>query len=171
MLILPKTKNSITLLKEAIEEAMDYLDISQTVRIKFSNGQRRTGCYRQKHLNGAPVSIGDNPSEWIHSITISKLLSSAEISATLWHELTHASQAERFNCLDDLNSTYRLEQRINGYKFNLLEEEARMRAKAHLWLLVEDPCIKKVNRQKDASKKASSFASHIAHWYNCKSFS
>jgi hypothetical protein len=88
----------------AVDEAIAFLGIKLPVTIKQT---RRTGSQKGAHTMrpegpGIRVTssgiVGLRTAEraaWSHRITAKSYLSPAEASAVLWHELTHAMQAER----------------------------------------------------------------------------
>lgn len=67
---------------DAIANAMDELQISRPVEIRFTAGRHTKGTHNNSHTK--------------HRITISQDQPIEEANVTMWHELTHASQAESF---------------------------------------------------------------------------
>lgn len=73
--------------EQALKEACEILNIKQPVKIRWQSNLRNLGQHYVK--------------DCIHMIAIKSLgPSSVSINQTLWHELTHASQWERYG--DDL---------------------------------------------------------------------
>lgn len=70
--------------QDAVIEAMDLLNIQLPVRIRFTTVKRFvfTGTHRE------------TPKQ--HVITLAQNVNAEHQSATLWHELAHAMQAERY---------------------------------------------------------------------------
>ena len=69
----------------AIRRACVALGVEWDVRITRTKAQRTNGVHRLRIRSGRPV----------HYITGPALADTAKATATLWHELTHAAQAER----------------------------------------------------------------------------
>jgi hypothetical protein len=70
----------------AIERAIEHFGLSERVQIRLTHHKSgRFGAYQLR-----PVG-----SELVHHITVKNWLSPEQASRTLWHELTHAMQAER----------------------------------------------------------------------------
>lgn len=87
--------------QDAILEAIDKLGITRKVRIKFMTATRR--AVRE---SGRGRSWGKGGKGWRHGthyvrnnshlITVDQERSAEQASNTLWHELTHCMQAERW---------------------------------------------------------------------------
>lgn len=73
--------------QEAILEALDELNIKLYMQLKFMTGKYRYGTHRVKKGTTHPR---------FHHITVDQNHSPQEASNTLWHELAHAMQAERW---------------------------------------------------------------------------
>jgi hypothetical protein len=69
----------------ALRAACRALGVEWDVRVTRTKAQRTNGVHRLRVRNGRPV----------HYITGPALADTAKATATLWHELTHAAQAER----------------------------------------------------------------------------
>jgi Zn-dependent peptidase ImmA (M78 family) len=69
--------------QDAVIDAMDYLKIEHTVHIRFMTARYRQGTHRTK-VNDA------------HHLTLDQSRDLESANFTLWHELTHARQAEEF---------------------------------------------------------------------------
>ena len=132
---------------KAIEKAIDYLGIYNPVYLKWSSGTNRRGCWRPKNYNWKdPVIYLENnhlydktyTNEFNHSITLSTHLEGEDLEHTLWHELTHAKQAERFDYLEEYWLAYRYWQQAYGYKENPSELEANAQAIARPFNIVEN---------------------------------
>lgn len=105
--------------QDAILAAMDRLDIKKLVKIRFTAARQRVGTHYA----------------WIdhHRIMISQDDSVNEASNTLWHELTHAMQAEAFTTITGrpMNKFYREAYQLAkgswgaSYKDNKFEIQAR----------------------------------------------
>jgi hypothetical protein len=75
-----------------------------------------------------------------HVITIGRTLDSADASRMLWHELTHAAQAERLG-VDEFDRQYKAAggHKGAGYRHNHFEREARAAEQlAHVTPLVNE---------------------------------
>lgn len=70
--------------REALAAAIELLDIKLPVKIRFNSRVGKTAGNYRFHECG------------YHDIMLKTYRTAAEASATLWHELTHAMQAERF---------------------------------------------------------------------------
>jgi hypothetical protein len=101
----------------AIFEALDFLEIAQPVEVKWSAGLRRRGSHRFR--------------EGGHIITVSTYLDADELSTTLWHELVHCAQLERFDETHEFNAAYTNSYYLTGYHANKFEVEAREVAEAY----------------------------------------
>ena len=78
----------------ALAKACDYLGLTLPVYVKRSNGRRRLGAYHGRSI-GALIHRNLIPTQSYHRITVAAVNSPEDASRTLWHELTHAAQAER----------------------------------------------------------------------------
>lgn len=94
----------------AVLEAVALLEIQKPVEIKWAGGYSRHGAHRTG--NGK------------HVITISTRYDAEAISGTLWHELVHCVQAERFESEDKFHAAYTAESNRRGYTANKFEVEA-----------------------------------------------
>jgi hypothetical protein len=92
---------------DAVREAADVLGVTWDIGLGLTEGRYTIGCAR--------VKCG------VHSITISRLRGAEQASQTLWHELTHAAQAERYTG-QNFMSIYR---GAGPYAANRFEVEAR----------------------------------------------
>jgi hypothetical protein len=70
----------------AILEAVELLGLRRPVRIRWTAGWRRSGCHRTRAAGAS----------YEHHITVSYLRGAEYASRTLWHELAHAFQTERY---------------------------------------------------------------------------
>lgn len=96
----------------AIREALDLMEVKHDVQIKWSGGYSRRGAHR--------FYDGKN----LHVITVSTHLMADQASNTLWHEITHAAQTERYENGKVFHAHYVKENRTRGYKRNRFEVEA-----------------------------------------------
>jgi hypothetical protein len=69
--------------QDAVIDAMDSLEIEFPVHIRFMTARYRNGTHRTK--------VSD-----AHHITLDQTRDIESSNFTLWHELTHAMQSERF---------------------------------------------------------------------------
>jgi hypothetical protein len=99
------------LIPGAVLEAVAFLEIARPVEVKWAAGLRRAGSHRSR--NGG------------HVITLSTYRPADQLSETLWHELVHAVQAERYPTDKEFSSVYVRESRTVGYQANRFEVEAR----------------------------------------------
>lgn len=99
------------LIPRAVMDAVEFLEIDRPVVIKWAAGLRRSGCCRYR--NGT------------HVITVSTYLDAAKLSRTLWHELIHAVQLERYADPKDFATAYRGDRKLVGYDRCRFEVEAR----------------------------------------------
>ena len=68
-----------------VDKAREILGVDFPVKIKITSGSKsRVGSHRK------------NPGENFHRITVSKMQSLIEMNKTLWHELQHAADCERW---------------------------------------------------------------------------
>ena len=104
----------------AIEEAIDLLEIRRPVQVKLTGGRYQVGGHYGR---------GDH-----HGVTVSTFLGLPQASETLWHELVHAAQCERFENDARFRRAYRLEGKTGErYRTNGFEVEARQIAEAFAW--------------------------------------
>lgn len=104
----------------AVQNAVHEFGLSWPVVIKFSQGRRRLGAHRVKVAGGT----------FVHSITVTTYFREAsDMSGTIWHELTHARQAEQLG-LPQFRASYKREQATVGYRNNRFEVEARKEQEA-----------------------------------------
>jgi hypothetical protein len=82
-----KTKKGWQVNPYKLQEACDFLRIKRPVIIKYSKGKWTAGTHRSKIKNGV----------YYHGITLSHYLLVNEMNETLWHELVHAMQAEKYS--------------------------------------------------------------------------
>lgn len=74
--------------QDAILEAIDKLGITGQVRIRYMTGRYTYGTHRNQH-------------DGVHRITVDQNRELRSASHTLWHELVHCMQSERW-LLEDL---------------------------------------------------------------------
>lgn len=104
------------------------VEIKQTSRVGNQQGRHRpTPTGGQVYIRGGKVYNPDTATGLKHSITVKSYLTPEEAGRTLWHELTHAMQAERIEgtpaqVLRALHAQYR-----DGtpYRHKPMEVEAR----------------------------------------------
>lgn len=101
----------------AIFEALDFLEIERPVEVKWSAGLRRRGSHRFRDEG--------------HTITVSTYLDADELSTTLWHELVHCAQLERYDHSHEFSADYTNAYYLTGYHANKFEVEAREVAEAY----------------------------------------
>ncbi len=73
--------------ESALAEASEYLGLKLPIRVRYSS---RAGNVRGNYRLGRSTS-GPN----FHNIMLKTYIGAEQASKTLWHELTHAMQAER----------------------------------------------------------------------------
>lgn len=96
---------------EAVQDAVRELGLNVQVRIRFhARAGNTNGIYRRYFTH--------------HDIMLKTYLTPKEASSTLWHELTHAMQAERAGAPDAWNA-YAKAQRSYSYDNRPIEVEAR----------------------------------------------
>lgn len=85
----PMSKHKWNFDQTAINEAAEHLGLTFPVKVVGKRGKRGStiGYYKGIH----PWS-----GEWVHEISVDRHLSAQEVSQTIWHELTHAQQTERY---------------------------------------------------------------------------
>lgn len=112
--------------QDAIIRAMDLLEIELPVHIRFMTGKYRRGSIQ---------NTGDNTR---HKMTIDQNKPIESANRTLWHELTHAMQAERYSRKTGRSITewfydYTYNRGPHGetYWLNGYEVEARQVAQDH----------------------------------------
>ncbi len=111
-----RNKAGATLLPGAILSAVELLELKNDVHIKWANGINRRGAWRFR--------------DGVHVITLSTYYDSRAITETLWHELTHAVQAERFSTPKEFTTAYMQDRARRGYHNCTFEVEAREIAEA-----------------------------------------
>lgn len=108
----------------AVREAQEFLGLTLPVTIKATGHKGgRYGCHS--------LRIGSNGRPY-HHITVKNWLDPAEAGRTLWHELTHAMQAERAalaagaSAPSDWLAAWRTApERMGAYRSRPIEVEAR----------------------------------------------
>jgi hypothetical protein len=123
-----ESKSGILLDLEALEEAVEGLGLKKTVRFKWSSGGKATNVSRQTFGTHDTKRIGDS-GDYYHSITVSHYSNLYDTNETLWHELCHAQQTERFETPAEFIKSYRSYGGYSGsygkkYKRNPYEVEA-----------------------------------------------
>ncbi len=111
---------------EALKAACDLLGLRLPVKVRFNARQGATaGNYRHKGT--------------YHDIMLKSYRTAEQASETLWHELTHAMQAERAGDQWAWNSVAN-DQRRYPYSRRPIEIEAREIAGAYADILLTRPC-------------------------------
>lgn len=83
---------------DGVSDAIDYLGLTWPIDIsQVSEAHQGVGAYNAGFVNmddifGEPTKVVDR----VHVISIAAQLSPAAASMSLWHELTHAKQAEGY---------------------------------------------------------------------------
>lgn len=123
--------------QQAIQEAIDFLNIKLPVEIKLtSRAGGRYGAHtpvptgRNVSVRNGRVYNLDLATGWKHKITVKNWLSAEQMGQTIWHELAHAMQFERDalpvglpqDCLRHWRTSYR---DGTAYMDKPLEVEAR----------------------------------------------
>lgn len=101
-----------------IGDALTLLDIEKPVVVKWTAGMNRRGSYRYTK-------------DGRHSVAISTYLNPEQASETLWHELVHAHQQERYENHVEFALATTHEVIKKGYRQSVFEVEAREVAKAY----------------------------------------
>jgi hypothetical protein len=126
----PKRATGLVLDREALKDACDLLGIMLPVHVRYNGVAGGTnGTHRYKYGHDAPPSAGVASSAPYHHIVIKSYLSAEEATSTLWHELTHAVQAERASRIDPRAwwAVVRAQHRWS-YRMRPIEVEARAMA-------------------------------------------
>lgn len=98
--------------RAALRDAIDLLGIKLPVKIRFNSRVGNTaGNYRFR--NGG------------HDIMLKSYHTAEQASSTLWHELTHAMQAERAGGTTETWASFHREQARYSYRNRPVEIEAR----------------------------------------------
>jgi hypothetical protein len=106
-----KPEGGFTVDQAALRDAIALLDLKVPVRIRYNSRAGRTnGNYRRRATH--------------HDIMLKSYLTPEEASSTLWHELTHAMQAERAGSREDWGQVI-LAQKRYSYSMRPVEVEAR----------------------------------------------
>lgn len=108
----------------ALAKACQALGITAPVHVKRSPGRSLNGAYHGKRL-GALVHRHCEPTTAYHCITVSAVLHPNDASRTLWHELTHAAQAERD---PDFHKKYAAAEKLQRCKTKKGEAHRRYQA-------------------------------------------
>jgi len=119
-------RHGLVLDRKALADACDLLGIRNRVEVRFhgavgnTNGTHR---YSFPRVRSAADVASLAP---VHRIVIKSYLSPEQASSTLWHELTHAAQAERVSREDpSLWWAFIRKQRRIPYSHRPIENEAR----------------------------------------------
>lgn len=106
-----ENKARTRLLPGAVLEAVEVLEVREAVEVKWSGGYYRRGSHRYR--------------DGRHVITLSTRYGPADVSRTLWHELVHAVQLERYPEAEEFNAAYVRAGTRAYYETNKFEIEAR----------------------------------------------
>jgi hypothetical protein len=147
---------------ESLSEAVLELNIENDIEIKWSSGKSRKGRWSPREFiliyscgeiykdeYGADFKSGD----FTHSITITTHATPEKAERHLWHELTHAAQAERFSYLEDFIKSYRNFNRSFGYSLNPYEVEANANAILRPFNLIVGNDHRETDEEKDYFKE------------------
>lgn len=96
----------------ALREACSLLDIDLPVKVRLHSKVGNT--HANHRFNGT-----------FHNIMLKSYLTAAEASSALWHELTHAMQAERAGGTKEAWNAYRAKNGSGNYHRRPIEVEAR----------------------------------------------
>lgn len=111
-----KAAGGFTIDRKALAAAIEQLGLKLPVKIRYNARVGGTqGNYRLRNGN--------------HDIMLKSYLTPEQASSTLWHELTHAMQAERVGGTSEVWNSYSLEQRRYSYSIRPIEIEARQMSK------------------------------------------
>lgn len=120
-----------------VAKAAAELNIARPIIIEWRSYKLFTGHYYAVHATGGVLS-DDDSSDYYHRIRVADHLWPGELSITLWHELTHASQSERFPSFCAYYWAYEEEKERAGYEDSIFEQEARYWSQAHPFCLTCD---------------------------------
>lgn len=101
-----------TVTQSALADAIDLLDLKLPVKIRY-NGRYGATAGNYRFAGGH------------HDIMLKSYLTPEQASSTLWHELTHAMQAERVGATIGAWADYRRGQKGTTYYNKPMEREAR----------------------------------------------
>lgn len=111
-----RAAGGFTIDRKALAVAIELLELKMPVKIRYNARVGNTmGNYRFR--NG------------VHDIMLKSYLAPEQASSTLWHELTHAMQAERAGGTIDTWNSFAGEQRRYTYAHRPIEIEARQMSK------------------------------------------
>jgi len=79
---------------DMLAAAVKHFGLVRPVYVRRSKGVRLLGAYKGTRL-GCQLNAAAEPVTTYHYITVSARLTDDQASRVLWHELTHAAQAER----------------------------------------------------------------------------
>lgn len=109
-----------TIDEEAVKQAAELLGVKRPVKVRTHARVGGThGNYRLRNRR---------PEQPYHDIMVKSYLSPSQASETLWHELTHASQADRCDTPEAWEAFSR-NQRRYPYRVRPIEVEARETSK------------------------------------------
>lgn len=109
--------SGFNIMQDALKAAQKELGLVLPVKIRFNARQGRTnGNYRFNTTH--------------HDIMIKSYLSPEQASSTLWHELTHAMQAERVGGTKSVWADFLKDQSSYSYKNRPIEIEANKMSRA-----------------------------------------
>lgn len=125
-LVMTGVKGAWRIDRAAIAEAAEILELTAEVYVMHTTGRQTLAAYygldRYKK----------------HVVTLSRLLDADSASRALWHELTHASQRQRFGSDKEWHAAYKAESRRSftgerggSYDRNRYEVEARKNESLH----------------------------------------
>lgn len=119
--------------RRALNAAAKQMGLKLPVHVKTNSKYGgKNGTYRFKPASKAPAGLRVANATAFHNIVVKSYLTPEQATATLWHELTHALQAERAGSVEAWNRFTR-DQRRWPYARRPIEIEARKvsAARAH----------------------------------------
>lgn len=131
---------------QAFIAALDYLGIARFVKVRFTAGKRIVGRHGPRYFRYWNEDGTRGPGITYHRIKISQDRPFEFARVTIWHELTHAQQAETFAVRTGRPMTffYREEYKLASgawgasYEENSYEIAARALADARPWEIIRE---------------------------------
>lgn len=111
--MVPKPGGSFKVNQKALADALEVLKLKLPVKIRTHARQGATNGNHRLSREG------------YHDIMVKSYLTPEEASSTLWHELTHAQQAENAGGVDHWNKVCNDQRRRYPYSRRPIEVEAR----------------------------------------------
>lgn len=113
-----------------LAKACEFLELKGNVKIRFTSGRITHGTHRV---------VREVKNGWLHVITLSQIWTAEEANSSLWHELVHCWQAEKWAIVrkkhpKDFDEAYKKAGPYATNKWELHAEQVAQEQKG--WMLL-----------------------------------